>query len=103
MTQHNLLKINPRIQEIWEIVGVYEIYIESAPEKLKIKVIKIVTSDSEFPYMGVANLEVRGKGCGDHYRSLRNCSTKEEALQDAITGFFAFFSDEADIKIVEDW
>jgi hypothetical protein len=103
MTENKYLRINPKIAEVWEIVGTYEIWITGVEKKLRIKILKIVSSDNDCPYLAEANLEVKGKGCGDFYRSLHNQPTKEKALTDAIQGFFAFYSDEAEVQEVEDW
>jgi hypothetical protein len=103
MTENKYSRINSRIAEVWEIVGTYEIWINGLDKKLKIKILKIVSSHDDSPYMGVANLAVKGKGCADYYVSLHNKSTKEGALEDAILGFFAFYSDEAEVRVVEDW
>ena len=84
---------NPAILEFNEIVGVYELVIDGLDERLKIKVIK----HGEGRFMGVANLEVNG------YRSLTLKDTKEEALRDAVTGFFAFYTSEAKVKKSETW
>jgi hypothetical protein len=53
--------------------------------------------------MGVANLEVQAKGAANPYRSLHVQTTKEEALQDAISGFFAFLKEGSEVTEVEDW
>jgi len=103
MDENKYLRVNSKIAEVWEVVGTYEIWIQGLDKKLKIKIKKIVSSDSDCPYVGDANLEVKGKGCADYYRSSHNQSTKEEALRDAIQGFFAFYSNDADVKEVEDW
>jgi hypothetical protein len=103
MVENKYLRLNAKIAEVWEVVGTHEIWITGLDKKLKIKVLKIVSSESDNPYMGVSNLKVKGKDCADYYQSLHNQSTKEEALNDAIRGFFAFYSDDADVKEVEDW
>ena len=95
--------INSKVTELWEVAGEYEVVIDGFERTLKIKVKKIVSSDTDNPYRGEANLEVKRKGCANHYSSSRNKPTKEEALVDAIQGFFAFYSDDADVKEVENW
>jgi hypothetical protein len=94
-----LIKVFPKIIEINEIVGEYELSIDGVDKTLKVKILKMNSGE----FMGIANLEVKGKGCGSHYRSIRPCNTKEEALEDAVDGFFRFFSEEADVKEVEEW
>lgn len=88
-----------RIREVREIVAVYEVSIENVEPILKIKIEK----HEGIGFMGVANLEVKGEGCADFYRSLYIKDTKEEAFEDALSGFFAFYSDEAEVREVTDW
>jgi len=90
---------NPRIVEFNEIVGVYEFVIDGLDEKLKVKVVKY----GEGRFMGVANLEVKGASAGDFYRSLSLKETKEKALRDAVSGFFTFYSSDAEVRKVKDW
>lgn len=90
---------NERITKTREVVGFYEVSIEGLDKPLKVKVEKY--ADDEF--VGVANLEVKGNKCADFYRSLTLKNTKEEAFEDAIRGFFAFYSDEAEVREVKDW
>ena len=92
-------KNREKLNEMYEVVAVYECYIEGMDRKLKVKVCKY----GENNYLGVANLSVKGEGQAGHYRSLTNRKTKEEAAEDAITGFLVYYSDKADIKEVEDW
>ena len=88
-----------RIREIREIVGVYEVSIEGVEPILKVKIEK----HEGMGFMGVANLEIKGKGCASFYRSLQICDTKEKAFEDSVRGFFAFYSDEAEVRKVKDW
>jgi hypothetical protein len=44
---------------------------------------------------------IKGKGCVDYYRSMHPQKTKEEALDDAVDGFFAYLSDESKIEEVK--
>ncbi len=88
-----------RIIESNEIVGFYEFHIEGVEPTLKVKVLKLESGD----FMGIANIEVRGKNCATHYRSLHPRKSKEEAVEEAVSGFFCFYSEEADVKEVENW
>ena len=88
-----------RIREIGEVVGLYEVSIEDVEPRLNIKIVK----HEGMGFMGVANLEVKGKGCASFYRSLYIQDTKEKAFEDALRGFFAFYSKEAEVRIVKDW
>ncbi|MFY9981985.1 MAG: hypothetical protein WAK75_05395 [Methanoregula sp.] len=103
VTETDLQRKHTKISEIREVVGVFECDIEDMKySPLKIKVQQILNAGGE-SYIGVANLMVKGKGCADYYRSMRPRNTKEEALEDAADGFFAFLSDESEIKEVENW
>jgi len=90
---------NPKIVEFAEIVGVYEFVIDAVEEKLKVKVVK----HGEGRFMGVANLEVKGGKAMSFYRSLSLKETKEQAVRDAVSGFFAFHNSEAEVREVKDW
>ena len=103
MTETDLQRKHTKISEIREIVGIFEIDVEdmkNSPLKIKVKQILNASGDS---YIGIANLTVKGKGCASYYRSMRPRKTKEDALEDAVDGFFAFLSDESEIKEVENW
>jgi hypothetical protein len=105
MTEKELMKTFEQIIEINEIVGEYEIHLQNVPKGsprlLRVKVLKL-SNNAEFPYLGIANLEVKGKGCADFYRSIHPEKTKEMALHDAVRGFFAFLSDEAVVREVSE-
>jgi hypothetical protein len=103
LTETDLQRKHTRISEIREIVGIYEIDIEDikySPLKIKVKQILNASGDC---YIGFANLTIKGKGCLDFYRSMHPQKTKEDALRDAVDGFFAFLSDESEIKEVKNW
>jgi len=102
MSAEDFLKSNPDIIDAYEVVATYEMYVKDVEGKLKVKVLKMLSADSP-SYMGVPNLEVKGKGCADYYRSTAIKPTAEEALRDAVDGFFAFLGEEAEIQEVEDW
>jgi len=102
MSIENHLNSKSQINEAWEVVGVYEMHIEGLEQKLKVKVLKMLSADSP-TYMGVTNLEITGKDCATPYRSLNPSRTAEEAFKDAIDGFFVFFEEGAHVQEVEDW
>jgi hypothetical protein len=103
MTETDLQRKHTGISEIREIVGIYEIDIEDLKySPLKIKVIQILNASGDC-YIGIANLTIKGKGCSGYYRSMHPQKTKEEALDDAVDGFFAYLSDESEIKVVKNW
>jgi hypothetical protein len=103
LTETDLQRKHTKISEIREIVGIFEIDIQDLKNSpLKIKVIQILNASGD-RYIGIANLMIKGKGCADFYRSMHPKKTKEEALDDAADGFFAYFSDESEIKEVKDW
>jgi hypothetical protein len=103
LTETDLQRKHTRISEIREVVGIFEIDVEelkNSPLKIKVKQILNASGDC---YIGVANLTVKGKGCRDFYQSMHPQKTKEEALDDAVDGFFAYLSDESEIKEVKNW
>jgi len=108
MSVEDYINSNRRIAEAWEVVGIYELYLDGISSKLdiepklKVKVLKMLSADSP-SYRGVPNLEVTGKGGAGPYRSSALKATAEEALRDAVDSFFAFLSDEAEVQEVEDW
>ena len=103
VTETDLQRKHTRISEIREIVGVYELDLQDINcSPLKIKVEKILNASGNC-YIGVANLEIKGKGCPDFYRNMHPQKTKEEALENAVDGFFSFLSDESEIKEIENW
>ena len=89
----------PRIVEANEIVGVYEFKIEGLDMPLKVKVIRSDNGN----YHGIANLEVKGENCATYYRSIEALKSEEEAVENAVDGFFMFYSDKADVRKVRDW
>lgn len=95
----------PNVHEINEVVGIWEIDIESHPVELKIKVIKTIVDSA--PYMGIANYSIQNPDQEDSYRSLRNCQTIQEALDDALKGFLSYFKpelvDKTKFELDEDW
>jgi hypothetical protein len=103
LTETDLQRKHTKISEIREIVGNFEIDIEEVKNSpLKIKVIQVLNASGDC-YIGSANLMVKGKGCSDFYRSMQPQKTREEALEDAVDGFFAYLSDESEIKAVKNW
>ena len=103
LTETDLQRKHTRISEIREIVGIFEMDIEELQNSpLKIKVIQILNASGDC-YIGIANLMVKGKGCSDFYRSMHPQKTREEALDDAVDGFFAYLSDESEIREVKNW
>ena len=99
MEFENIKKSFDKIEDINEIEGYYEVKISGVEKPLKIKIIK----EDGGKFLGLANLGVKGKGAIDHYRSLHARNTKEEAFEEAIRGFFVFYSEEADVREVENW
>jgi hypothetical protein len=103
LTETDVQRKHTKISEIREIVGIFEIdmpEIKYSPLKVKVKQILNASGDC---FIGVANLAIKGKGCRDFYRSMHPQKTKEEALDDAVDGFFSFLSDESEIKEVKNW
>jgi len=88
-----MLKKFSNVEEINEVVGVWEINIESCPITLKIKVLKMAHLP-EFPYMGFANYGIQNPTQADPYTSLHNYKTVQEALEDSLKGFLTFYKPE---------
>jgi len=90
----DILKKYSLVEEINELIGIWEIWIKECPIKLKIKVIRIAPINSEIPYMGSANYSIQNPTQADPYKSLHNCSTVQEALEDSLKGFLTFYKPE---------
>ena len=92
----DLKSIDSRINEVNEVVGVWEFHISNCDVPLKIKVVKL-SPPTKGNYMGVANLSVGG------YRSLTPRNSVREAIRDALNGFFVYWKDNQEsIEVVED-
>ena len=77
-----------------EVVGLWEIVIDGCPvNPIKIKVVKIHHLEN-VRYMGIANYSVQNPSQASPYRSLHIRDTSQEALEDAISGFLAFYKPE---------
>ena len=90
------------IEEINEVVGVWEIWIEECPiNPIKVKVIHFYPQDM---YMGVANYSIQNPNQAGPYKSLHQLRTAQEALEDAIQGFLMFYDEKLkdQIKFVRD-
>jgi len=74
------------VNEAHEVVGVWEFEIEGLEKLLKVKVGR--HNMDEHPFMGVANLKV------NNYISLAFQATIEEAINDSLRGFLAFYNPE---------
>ena len=94
------------VEEVNEVMGVWEIWIEHCPVKLKIKVHRM-SSSSKAPYVGIANHSIQNPDQAHGYISIHNCQTVQEAFDDALKGFFVYFKPELVEKtkfdLVEDW
>ncbi len=89
----DLVKKYDNVEEINEVVGIWEVSIKDCPVRLKIKVIKIPTVPNA-PFVGMANYEIQNPDQFDSYLSLRNCSSVKEAFEDALKGFLAYYKPE---------
>ncbi len=98
-----------KIEEINEIVGIYEIHIDGCPVKLKIKIVKLYHQDvpDNASFMGIANYGIKNPHQADPYWSIHEFSTPQEALENAISGFLMFWNfneaKETSFKLMEDW
>lgn len=99
MNQEELINRFPRLYEAREVVAEYAFAVNEISQTLKVKVEKY----GDNSYMGIANLKVKGSTCADFYRSLTFRETVDEAMNEALSGFFAFLDDGAEIQEVDDW
>ncbi len=92
------------VQEVEEVVGIWEFYISGCPVKLKIKVVKV---EPQGKYMGIANYEIKAPHQATPYRSIRLCDSVQEALEDALKGFLSYWNplnaDKIEFKLDKDW
>jgi len=95
-----LLKKFPKISEVNQLVNIYEFFVNGLEPKLKIKILKHLTSGQ---FVGVANLEVKPKNGLQYYRALHAKDTEPEALEDALAGFFKNYNADARVRDVADW
>lgn len=92
------------VSEVNEVIGVWEVWIDQCPIKLKIKVLRI--DHSTLPYLGIANYKIQNSKQAGPYRSMRNQRTVQEAVEDALDGFLAYYDlNDPEIKyfLDEDW
>ncbi len=89
------------VKEVYEVVGVWEFYIESCPKKLKIKVLKLPNGK----YEGVANYKILNPRIqqADPYIGRHIRETVEEAIRDALYGFLTYWKPEHadEIELIE--
>lgn len=102
MLINEIVKVHPQITEINKVVGIYEIHIDGIQPQLKIKILKHELRDAA-KFMGIPNLGVKGSQCADYYQSMHLVDTEEDALFEAIRGFFCFLDDKKDICEFDDW
>lgn len=81
------------------VVAQHEVQVEGLGQTLKIKVLKVDAGG----FMGVANLEVKGKGKAGFYRSMTIKIDEDQAYQDALNGFLAYFSEGATVREDPEW
>lgn len=82
-------KIHELIEEVNEVVGVWEIWINGCPvNPIKVKIIRHYPQNM---YMGIANYSIQNPEQATPYRSMHLFRTAQEALEDAIRGFLAFY------------
>lgn len=93
-----------KIGKIQEIVGVWEFYIIDCPVKLKIKVLKL---EPQGKFQGIANYGIQNPKQATPYWSLNLFDTVQDALEDALRGFFAFWdpkdADKTKFELFENW
>jgi len=80
------------INEVNEVIGVWEIWVDDCPvNPLKVKVLRLYPQKK---YMGIINYEIQNPTQMTPYRSLHMFDTPQEALEDAIRGFLAYYKPE---------
>ena len=79
----------PHVEEIREVVGIWEISIDQCPVVFKVKVIRTGVTQAE--YSGIANYAIQNPGQGTTYFSYANCQSIQKALEDSIIGFLRFY------------
>jgi len=79
----------PNVQEMREVVGIWEITIDQCPVDFKVKVIN--TGLDSAPFSGIANYAIKGPGQADAYYSYHNFQTIQEALEDSVRGFLTYY------------
>ncbi|MCE2506301.1 MAG: hypothetical protein J4F36_07520 [Nitrosopumilaceae archaeon] len=85
----NRITSMPHVQEMREVVGIWEISIEQCPVDFKVKVIR--TGVIAAPYSGIANFAIKNPDQADSYYSYSNFQTVQEALEDSIRGFLTYY------------
>ncbi len=95
-----ILKKFPKLSEVNQVVNVYEFFVSGLEPKLKVKVLKHVASGQ---FVGVASLEVKPKNGLQYSRAIHTKDSEEEALEDALDGFFKHFGPDAKVRQAEDW
>ena len=104
--QVDLKKIESRarVNEVNEVVGVWELRIEGFEEKFKIKVYR--TSNYDFPFWGRANFRIKSSKQDSSYLAVNSQKTIEDAIIEALSGFL-LHHDTPDPEMqyfpVEDW
>jgi len=89
-----ILDMHDLIIEADEIVGIWEIVIDSCPvNPIKVKVVRMHHLERPM-YMGIANYSIQNPEQASPYRSLHFFETPQEALEDAISGFLMFYKPE---------
>ena len=95
----------PNVQEMREVVGIWEITIDQCPVDFKVKVIK--TGVTKGQYSGIANFAIKNPEQATPYYSYRNCQTVQEALEDSVKGFLTYYNieqlDETVFEPVKGW
>ena len=77
------------VQEVREVVGIWEITIDQCPVDFKVKVIR--TGVPAGPFSGMANYAIKTPEQAMEYYSYTNCQTVQAALEDSIRGFLTYY------------
>jgi hypothetical protein len=86
---NHVMKIHKLIEEVNEVVGIWEIWISECPvNPIKVKVLHLHPQEM---YMGITNYSIQNPKQATPYKSLHMFRTVQEALEDAIRGFLMFY------------
>ena len=89
---NEILRLSDLIEEVNELVGVWEIWIDGCPvNPLKVKVLR---SHGQNQYVGKANYSIQNPKQASPYRSMNPTPSARESLISAINGFLMYYNPE---------
>jgi hypothetical protein len=101
---HRILKINPAVQSVNEVVGEVEVTVDLPINFLRIKVFRV----GKNAYLGKTNYAIKNPIQFEPYQPSHNPSkTIQKAIEEAVEGFMSFYDpkmkDETKFVIVENF